>query len=173
MGHAQVQRVIEPLADLFVGIDHQHRIDALGADDDVVEILSWKISRYSSSLAIMMARKWPCLLSEKTPPSSFMRFCLSLRSTMEPSLTPTRMGIFLALQAWMTSLTWAAIVDVAGVEADLVNAGFDGFQGPLEMEMDIGDDRHRHRGRISLRAACPSFPERRRARCRRRRRRAC
>ena len=75
---------------------------------------SWKISRYSSSLVIMMASKWPCLLSEKTPPSSFMRFCLSLRSTMEPSLTPMRMGIFLALQAWMTSLTWARSLMLPG-----------------------------------------------------------
>jgi hypothetical protein len=33
-----------------------------------------------------------------------------------------------------------AVVDVAGVEADFVNPGLDGFHGALEMEMDVGDD---------------------------------
>ena len=39
VGDAEVQRVVEPLADLAVGVDHEQRVDALGADDDVVEIL--------------------------------------------------------------------------------------------------------------------------------------
>ena len=92
----------------------------------------------------MIARKWPCLLSEKTPPSSLRRFCLSLRSTIEPSLTPMRIGSFFALQAWMTSFDLRAVGDVAGVEADLVNAGVDRFQRPLEMEVHVRDDRHGH-----------------------------
>ena len=66
---------------------------------------SWKMSRYSSSLVIMMARKWPFLSSPNTPPNSLSRFCLSFRSTMLPSLTPMRMGILRALHAWMTSIT--------------------------------------------------------------------
>ncbi len=33
-----------------------------------------------------------------------------------------------------------AIVDVAGVEADFGDAGVDGFEGALVMEMDIGDE---------------------------------
>ncbi len=35
-----------------------------------------------------------------------------------------------------------AVLDVAGVEADFVDAGFDGFQGALEVEVDVGDDGH-------------------------------
>src|SRR5690606_17011926 len=33
-----------------------------------------------------------------------------------------------------------AVVDVAGVEADLVDARLDGLEGALEVEVDVGDD---------------------------------
>jgi hypothetical protein len=65
VGDAQVQRVVEALADGLVRVDDQQRVDRLGADDDVVEISAWKMSRYSSSLVIMMARKWPCLFRRR------------------------------------------------------------------------------------------------------------
>src|SRR5690606_22373633 len=35
-----------------------------------------------------------------------------------------------------------AVLDVAGVEADLVDAGVDRFEGALEVEVDVGDDGH-------------------------------
>src|SRR5437588_11452415 len=41
------------------------------------------MSRYSSSLVIMIARKCPCRCSEKIPPSSLSRLCLSLGSIIE------------------------------------------------------------------------------------------
>ena len=50
-----------------------------------------------------------------------------------------------------------AVVDVAGVEADLVDAGFDGFEGALKMEMHVGDDGDVDAGRISLRARVSFF----------------
>ena len=39
VGDAKMQGIIEALADFAVGVDHQYGVDALGADDDVVEIL--------------------------------------------------------------------------------------------------------------------------------------
>ena len=61
-----------------------------------------KISTYSSSLAIISASKWPDLCPAKYLPNSSMRFCLSLRSMIEPSFTPIRMGILRSLHASMT-----------------------------------------------------------------------
>ena len=40
----------------------------------------------------------------------------------------------------------AAVLDVAGVEADLVHAGLDGLEGPAEMEVHVGHDGHRDLG---------------------------
>jgi hypothetical protein len=37
-----------------------------------------------------------------------------------------------------------AVADVARVETDLVNTGFDRFKGALEMKMDVCDDRDTH-----------------------------
>ena len=42
----------------------------------------------------------------------------------------------------MTSFDLRAVADVAGVQADLVNAGLDRLQRPLEVEVHVGDDRH-------------------------------
>ena len=76
---------------------------------------------------------------------------------MLPSLTPTRMGMPASLAGLDDLVDLLAVLDVAGVEADLVHAGLDRLQGPLEVEVHVGDDRHGDWRRISGRAAVSSL----------------
>ena len=67
--------------------------------------LAWKMSKYSSSFAIIKASIWPWRCSLKNRPNSWARTCLSRRSMMEPSFTPMRMGMPRSLHASMTAST--------------------------------------------------------------------
>jgi hypothetical protein len=58
---------------------------------------------------------------------------------MEPSFTPTRIGSFFALQAWMTSRT-GAVVDVAGFKRILCTPASIASRRALEVEVHVGDD---------------------------------
>ena len=60
---------------------------------------------------------------------------------IEPSFTPMRMGMPADLQASITVVDLVAVADVAGIEADLVDAGLDRLERPLVVEVHVGDDR--------------------------------
>ena len=61
---------------------------------------------------------------------------------MEPSLTPIRMGTFFALAGLDDVDHLRAVINIARVQADLMNSGIECFESALKMEMDVRDNRH-------------------------------
>ena len=58
-------------------------------------------------------------------------------------LTPTRIGMARAFAASTTSTTFLGVADVAGIQSQLRDAGFDCGQRHLVIEMNVRNDRHR------------------------------
>ena len=68
----------------------------------------------------------------------------------EPSLTPMRIEMPRSFAAWTTSPHLRRVADVAGVQAQAVDAGLDRREREAVVEVDVGDERHRRRA-----ARCP------------------
>ena len=105
--HAQVQRVIETLADLLVRVDHQQRVDALGADDDVVEILLLEDFQVLLQLGDHDRQEMAVLVVGKDAAQFLHAFLLVFAFDDGAFVDADANGDFRALQAWMTSFTWA------------------------------------------------------------------
>ncbi len=69
---------------------------------------------------------------------------------IEPSLTPMRIGIPRLLAGVDHRVDLIAVADVAGVQADLVDAGLDRLEGALVVEVDVRHDRHAGLGKDLL-----------------------
>ena len=139
-----MQRIVESLADLGVGIDDDQWVDALGADDDVVEVLGVEDVQVLLQLGDHDGQKMAvAVLGEE--PAQFRGALLLVLALDDRALVNADTDGDLPRLAGLDDVTnLRAVGDVAGVEADLVDAGLDSLQCPLEMEVYIGHDGDGH-----------------------------
>ena len=140
MGDAQVQRIVEALGDFLVGVDDQQRVDAFGADDDVVEVVFVEDVEVFFELGDHDGQEVAVLVVGEDAAEFLHAFLFVFAFDDGAFVDADADGDFAVLAGLDDSFDLGAVVDVAGVEADFVDAGFDGFEGALEMEMDVGDD---------------------------------
>ena len=67
MCHPQMQRKVKPLADRPVGVDHNHRIGALGRQHDVVKIVALENAKIVRQLVDHEADQVPLPIFSQTP----------------------------------------------------------------------------------------------------------
>ena len=144
VGDAEMQRIIESLADLLVRVDHEQRIDRLGADHDVVEILLVEDVEVFLELGDHDGEEVAMLVVAENAAEFLQAFLLVLALDDRAFVDADADGDLLRLAGLDDIADLGAVGDVAGVEANLVNARVDRFQRPLKMEMHIRDDRHGH-----------------------------
>jgi hypothetical protein len=140
VGHAEVEGMIEAVGDFGVGIDDHGGIHALGADGDVVEILLiedveilLKLGDHDGEHVAVLTIAEDC--------AEFLHALLLIFALDDGALVDTDADGEVAGFAGLNDIDdLGAIVDIAGIEADLVNTGLDGFEGTLKVKVDIGDD---------------------------------
>ena len=134
-----MQRQIEPLADGPIGVDDHAGVDALGAEHHVVEVvlvehahvLFEHFDHQPDHLRAIVGGQAPLLRSAHA-------LVLSLD---DAALVHAETNGKASLSASPDdSIDLFAVLDVARVEANLVNAGFDRLHRPLVVEVDIGHD---------------------------------
>ena len=93
----------------------------------------------SAERTMCSARSWSCVAC-----------CWAISSTnssvigaTEPKLTPMRIGMPRSLALRTTSLDILVLADVAGIEAQAVDAGVERLERQRVLEVDVGDQRHR------------------------------
>jgi hypothetical protein len=140
VSHAKVQGVVEAFADFFVGVDHKRGLNAFGTDDDVVEVLFFEDFEIFFELGDHDGQEVAVLVVREDTAQFLHAFLLVFAFDDGAFIDADADGDFFGFAGLDDVDDLGAVVDVAGVKADLVNAGFDGFEGALEMEMDVGDD---------------------------------
>ncbi len=132
-------------------------IDALGADDDVVEILFVEDFQIFLELGDHDGQEMAVLVVGEDA-AEFLHALLLVFALDDGAFVDADAdGDFSGLAGLDDVLDLGAVVDVAGVEADLVDAGFDGFQARWKWKWTSATMGTSTCGRISLRAAVSFF----------------
>ncbi len=142
MGDAEVQRIVEAFADRAVGVNADARVDALGADDHVAEIVLVEDAQVLFELLNHDANHVTVAVAGDGP-HFFGAFGLVFSFDDSAFIHTDANGDAAFFARRDDAINLLAVVDVPGVQTDLVHAGFDGFQGPFKMKMHVGDDRNR------------------------------
>jgi len=144
MGHAQMKRVVKTLGDLGIGRDDKRRVGALGGDADVVKIVFVEDVEIFLELGDHDGQEVAVAGIGEDAAELFHAFLLvfALDDRAFVDADADGQGFFLACLD--DGFDLLAVLDVARVEADLVDAGVDRFEGTLKVEVHVGDDRHGH-----------------------------
>ena len=140
VGDAQVQGVVEAFGDFLVGADDEEGVDGLGGDGDVVKIPGVEDVQVFFELGDHDGEEVAVLVIAEDAAEFFEAFLFVFAFDDGAFVDADADGegaFFAGVDDFFDLL---AVVDVAGVEADFVDAGFDGFQGALKVEVDVGDD---------------------------------
>ncbi len=142
VGHAQVQRVVEPAGDLRVDVDHEGRVHRLGADHDVVEVLRFEDLEVLLELRDHDGEEVAVpVVGEEL--AELLHALLLVPALDDRALVDADADGDARVPARVDhGVDLLAIGDVAGVEPDLVDARLDRLEGPLVVEVHVGDDRH-------------------------------
>ena len=135
--------MVEAFTDLGVGVDHHRRVHALGADGDVVEVLLVEDVEVFLELGDHDGQHVAVLVVAEEG-AQFLRTLLLVAPLDDRALVDAHADGEFRVLARLDDLDHLlAVVDVAGVEPDLVHARLDGLEGTLEVEVHVGHDRHR------------------------------
>ena len=141
VGDAEMQRKVAALADGAIGVDDDGRVDALGADDHVVkavvvedaEVTLERVDHEPHEFGMVVGRQ-ALLLLRPNGLVGPLHHAAFVHSDADGHAALAACGD--------DAIDLLAVLDVARVEPNLVDPGLDGFEGPLKMEMHVGDDRH-------------------------------
>ncbi len=139
VGQAEVQRQIEALGRGAVGVDDDGRVDALEAEDHVMEIVLVEDADVVFERADHQCDE---LIPRVFGDSRLLGgAALPVGAIDDASLIDADAdGQSAILASGDDAVDVGAVLDVSGVEADFVDAMPDGFQGPLVVVVHIGDD---------------------------------
>ncbi len=140
VGDAQVQRIVEPLGNFRVHVDHHARVHRLGAEAKIVKIALGKDVQVFFKFGDHQRNQMPvAMVAEELPEllhSSLFVLALDDGAFVDADAYGDA-GVLARIDDTVDLIT---VGDVAGVKSDLVYAGFDCLERPLIVEVDVGDD---------------------------------
>ncbi len=140
VGDAEVEGVVEAFGDFFIGGDDQEWVDGFGGDDDVVEVSFVEDIEVFLELGDHDGEEVAMLVVGEDAAEFLEAFLFVFAFDDGAFVDADADGDAAFLAGIDDFFDLGAVVDVAGVEADLVDAGLDGFEGALEVEVDVGND---------------------------------
>ena len=141
MGHSQVQGIVVLPADFAVGVDADHGVDTFGGYYHIMKIAFFKDPQI---LTKFFHHDVDHVIVSIAGDSGQLRsphlFVLTFDDGAFVYTDSNRDFSILAGGDYFAYLL--SVLDVAGVEADFVNAGFDRFHSTSEMKMNISNNRY-------------------------------
>ena len=142
MRDAQVQRVIEALRYLRVRIDDQRRVHALRADHDVVEVLLIEDVEVLLELGDHDRQHVPMLLVAEDR-AQFLHALLLVAPLDDRAFVDAHANGQVARLARLDHFDHLLpVVDVAGIQPDLVHPRLNRLERALKVEVDVRYDRY-------------------------------
>ena len=132
VGDAEVEGVVEALADGAVDVDGASGVVALGGEDELVEMLLFEDADIVGKLVEHEADQVAVVLGLAAVGITLFADAALVDADAD--------GGVVGATGVNDALDLLAVVDVAGVESDFVDSGLEGFQGALVVEVDVGDD---------------------------------